>query len=350
MDLVIKGTGILSAAGDNSTKDFLASPPSYITDRLLAKEPDYTSYITPMQLRRMGKAVRMGIGASKLALKNAGIEKADAISVGTALGCIHDTEVFLSKLVGQNEQMLTPTAFIQSTHNTVAGQIALITGCYGHNLTYVHRGHSFEHAVLNAQLYLNDHPEENMLVGGIEELTETSVTVLKRATVYKDETSTPDIILNDSSAGSLAGEGATFLLLSKGVGTRAELKIKDIKTFVTREETKALQQVDYFLAHNNIGAEDIDFVMLGINGDARSATFYSSLRERMFSANAQGAFKHICGEYPVASSFAVGLLANALRTELPVSTILNKTPDKLNRILLINNFVHHYSCWLLEAK
>jgi 3-oxoacyl-[acyl-carrier-protein] synthase II len=350
MDLVIRGTGILSAAGDNSKEDFLAAPSQYNTDRLLAKEPDYTPYIKPMQLRRMGKAVRMGIGASVLALKNAGVEKADAISVGTALGCLHDTEVFLSKLVEQNEQMLTPTSFIQSTHNTVAGQIALLTGCYGHNLTYVHRGHSFEHAILNAQLYLNDHPGENMLVGGIEELTETSIAVLKRAGVYREEASTPESILNDSKKGSPAGEGASFLLISdKASGTR-ELRIKDIATFISREEGKALDEVRQFLSRNGTEAKELDFVMLGINGDSRSTPFYQSLRENLFKDVSQGAFKHLCGEYPVASSFAVGVLGSAIRKGLPATTLLNKEPRKLNRILLVNNFMHHYSCWLFEAE
>src|SRR5687768_8719189 len=110
MELYISSTGILSAVGDNSKDDFLEQAPDYNNSSLLCKEPDYTSYIPPMQLRRMSKAVRMGIGASKIALEKAAIEKPGALSVGTALGCLQDTETFLSKMVEQQEQMLTPTA------------------------------------------------------------------------------------------------------------------------------------------------------------------------------------------------------------------------------------------------
>lgn len=349
MNLYIQSAGILSAAGNNEEDDFLKKLVEYNTDRLLCKETNYTSYIPPMQLRRMSKAVRMGVGASKICLQHAGVKSPDAISVGTAFGCLHDTEIFLTKLIEQNEQMLTPTAFIQSTHNTVAGQIALITGCHGHNLTYVQRGHSFEHAMINAQLYLNEHSEKNILVGGIEELTETSIEVLKRANVYRQEVSSPQSILNKNLAGSIAGEGAAFFLVNSKPTRDHNLAVKDVATFVTRKGTVALENVHDFLLRQELNASDIDLVMLGVNGDGRSHFFYKELSEKIFKNNSQAAFKHICGEYPVASSFALGVLADAAKNGLASSLVLNHQPQKFKRLLMINNFVHHYSCWYIEV-
>ena len=347
MNLYIRGTGILSPAGANSDDEFLSEAPRYETDRLLCKEPDYTSYIPPMQLRRMSKAVRMGIGAARICLQDAGVERADAISLGTALGCIHDTEVFLSKMVGQDEQMLTPTAFIQSTHNTVAGQIALLTGCHGHNLTYVHRGHSFEHAMINAQLYLNGHEDENILVGGIEELTESSTDVFKQLGVYRNESSTPESIINGLSNGSIAGEGAGFFLVSnKPAG--AKILIKDIATFQNRSAEAAIRNVQSFVDRNELNTSGIDLVLLGLNGDNRSAPFYETLSQILFKENSQAAFKHLSGEYPVASSFGLGILCSGMEDGLPDFVFLNKQPEDLKTVLLVNNFLHHYSCWLLE--
>lgn len=86
MQLYIHGYGLLSAAGSSSDAGFLQEEPVYETDQLLCKEPDYTSYIPPMQLRRMSKAVRMGIGASKLSMQLASLEKPDAISLGYSYG------------------------------------------------------------------------------------------------------------------------------------------------------------------------------------------------------------------------------------------------------------------------
>jgi hypothetical protein len=347
MNLYIRGTGILSPIGDNSDDNFLSGAPQYETDRLLCKEPDYKEYIPPMQLRRMSKAVRMGIGAARICLQDAGVEKADAISVGTALGCIHDTEVFLSKMVDQDEQMLTPTAFIQSTHNTVAGQIALVTGCYGHNLTYVHRGHSFEHAMINAQLYLNEHRDDNILVGGIEELTESSIDVFKQLGVYRNETCTPESIINRCAIGSIAGEGANFFLVSKKP-EGAKVLIKDIGTFTTRDAEVAVTNVQQFIDRNEVEALGVDLVLLGINGDNRSAGFYETISQGLFKVNGQAVFKHISGEYPVASSFALGLICAGINKGLPEFLFLNRPAREMKTVLIVNNFLHHYSCWLLE--
>jgi len=347
MDLYVYGTGILSGAGNNSEEDFLVSAPDYHTDRLLCREPDYKAYIPPMQLRRMSKAVRMGISAAKIAV---GEKKADAISVGTAFGCLQDTEIFLSKMVEQGEQMLTPTAFIQSTHNTVAGQIALLTGCYGHNLTYVHRGHSFEHAMINAQLYLNDHRYEKMLVGGIEELTETSIAVLKEAKVYRKEASTPTAFLEWNVEGSIAGEGAAFFLVGNEPKEKNGIVIKDICCFTTRDTDTALLNVADFLRANNLAKEDVDLAVLGINGDKRSVPFYKKLNSDLLNTCSQAVFKHLCGEYPVASSFAVGMIVEGIKRGFAPGSVLNHSPNKLNRILLVNNFLHHYSCWYLTAE
>jgi 3-oxoacyl-[acyl-carrier-protein] synthase II len=136
------------------------------TNPLICVEPDYKEMINPMQLRRMSKVVRMGIATAKSALKDAQIEKPDIITIGTAYGCLADTEFFLNKLISQEETMLTPTSFIQSTHNTVSGQIALMLACHGHNFTFVHKGFSFESALQDAMMWLKEKENISVLTGG----------------------------------------------------------------------------------------------------------------------------------------------------------------------------------------
>lgn len=342
MNLFIHGTGIISPAGDSGADDFLSVAPDQNADHLLAKEPGYTAYIPPMQLRRMGKAVRMGIGASRMAMADAGIEKPDALSLGTAMGCLHDTEVFLSKMVEQDEQMLTPTAFIQSTHNTVAGQIALLAGCNGHNLTYTQRGHSFEHAAINAQLYLNERAGENMLLGGIDELTPSSLAILRSTGVYQQEGGEP-------GNGSIGGEGAAFFLISQNAlpGT---LRICDISTFTSKDISAAAEKVNTFLRHNSLSPADINVLMSGKNGDLRYTGFYEGL-ENTFHSSAIFSFKNLCGEYATASAFGLALMSIMTRRNIFPSfiSVNGKTPEKLNKLLLINNHMHYYSIWLLEV-
>ena len=348
MDLYINGTGLISAAGSNSDDSFLNNTLQYNTDRLLSKEPDYTSYIPPMQLRRMSKAVRMGIGAARIAMSNAGIEKPDALSIGTAMGCLCDTEVFLSKMVEQKEQMLTPTAFIQSTHNTVGGQIALLAGCHGHNLTYVHRGHSFEHAMINAQLYLNQHPKENILVGGIDELTDSSVAVLKGTGIYRKANST-EHLLETNDLGSIAGEGASFFIAGKEKST-CSVRIKDISLFTTKDNSEATAKLDSFLQRNELHPNNIDLIASGRSGDSRYNAFYDQLNER-FPGTAIVGFKHLSGEYATVSGFALGLITLLKRNcNIPDFLYLNKKQiNTIDNILLINNYMHYYSLWHLQT-
>jgi 3-oxoacyl-[acyl-carrier-protein] synthase II len=349
MDLYIHGTGIISAAGASGNDEFLNDQPTYNTDRLMGKEPNYTAYINPMQLRRMSKAVRMGIGASKIAMQDAGIEKPDALSIGTAMGCLQDTEVFLSKMVAQEEQMLTPTSFIQSTHNTVGGQIALLAGCYGHNLTYAHRGHSFEHAIINAQLYLNEHQGERMLVGGIDELTDSSVAVLKATGIYRNENSTEEL-LRTTSKGSIAGEGAVFFVASKEKAEHA-IQVKGIKVFTTKDQNTAIDKLKAFLDEQGITPENIGLVMSGRSGDRRSNTFYDQI-DGMFTTSSIAGFKHLCGEYATASSFGLGLVTTIAKNGAVPSFCLLKgrQPAQLSDILLVNHYMHYYSIWHLGVS
>jgi hypothetical protein len=236
------------------------------------------------------------------------------------MGCLQDTELFLTKMVEQDEQMLTPTAFIQSTHNTVSGQIALLAGCYGHNLTFVQRGHSFEHAMINAALYLDEHTDEKMLVGGIDELTDNSYKAFNIGGVYNDEVK--------------AGEGAAFFITtSKPIHNKA-ICIKDIHCFTADNVDEAIAQVVLFKQRNDITS--IDLLMSG--RDSLNADFYNQVKSDVFENVEEKGFKHHCGEYPTASSFALGMLLH-----------FNVSSDNSKRIVLINHFKHYYACWLIET-
>src|SRR5690606_12293647 len=127
--------------GRNSFPEQIRRPEG---NRLIALEPGYQDYLDPLLARRMGRIVKMGIATAIRCLKDAGIERPDAIITGTALGCLGDTEKFLLAMIRDEEQFLTPTWFIQSIQNTVAAQIALQLGCREHNFTFTHKAFSLE--------------------------------------------------------------------------------------------------------------------------------------------------------------------------------------------------------------
>src|SRR5580692_8036446 len=130
MSIYIQAISAISPQNTFGAHPFLAERVEYTGDRLTCKEPDYATIIDPKQIRRMSRIIRMGVATASACLKEVGISNPDAIVTGTAYGCLADTGVFLSAIIEQGEELLSPTAFIQSTHNTVGGQIALMLQCH----------------------------------------------------------------------------------------------------------------------------------------------------------------------------------------------------------------------------
>ena len=152
--MYIRATGNISPQKTFGHGPLLAEPIEHSGNRLTCVEPDYKDLIDVKLIRRMSRIIRMGVAAASACLQEAKVEVPDAITTGTAYGCMEDTGLFLTKMVEFNEELLTPTAFIQSTHNTIGAQIALMLKCHEYNNAYVHRGFSFESALLDGMMLL----------------------------------------------------------------------------------------------------------------------------------------------------------------------------------------------------
>src|SRR5450631_2476015 len=137
--------------------------------KLLVLEPTFEG-VPPGMLRRMGKAVRMGVGTAMPMFQNN--SKPDGIIIGTANGGKEDCVKFLNQIIEYDEGMLTPTNFVQSTSNAIAGQIGLLTLNRGYNCTHVHRGLAFENAILDVDMLLQENPSNKYLLGGVDEISD----------------------------------------------------------------------------------------------------------------------------------------------------------------------------------
>jgi 3-oxoacyl-(acyl-carrier-protein) synthase len=294
--------------------------------RFNAKEPDYAGIIPPMQLRRMSKVVRMGIGAAYTCLQEARIERPDAIIVGTALGCLGDTEVFLRKMVEQDEQMLTPTAFIQSTHNTVAGQIALATGCHGYNSTIVQHGHSFEGAVMTAALHLAEQPDQQVLCGGADEMTETLLGLMQRVGVYA-AIPYPPADMDSPHNGAIAGEGVGFLLLKKDAHG-AKARVAGLELFTEYSCADAARRIQETLQQEG-GLRNNDALLIGAFGDQRSEAAYATLPENGIR------YRQRTGAW-------------GTDTAIAIARLVNDWPEGKDRAWIISHWGVNWSIWLLE--
>ena len=62
---------------------------------------------------------------------------------------------FLQDMIDSDEQQLKPTPFINSTHNTIASLIAILTGNHGYNCTYSQGKQSLDCALKDIQTQMS---------------------------------------------------------------------------------------------------------------------------------------------------------------------------------------------------
>jgi 3-oxoacyl-[acyl-carrier-protein] synthase II len=351
MATYIRATGNISPQQSFGHQPFLITPIEYAGDRLTCIEPDYKGIIDAKLIRRMSRIIKMGVAAAMECLQESNITIPDAITTGTAYGCLEDTGIFLTKMVEHNEELLTPTAFIQSTHNTIGAQIALMLQCHNYNNAFVHRGFSFESALLDAMLLLAEKEANNVLVGGIDEITNISHAILSRMGLYKREAISNLDLFATKTKGTIDGEGAAFFLIANEPSATDYATLDGIHTFykpVTTEETA--QQILSFLSAHSIDINGIDLIITGNNGDIKNDEVYDRLQNTLFSKNVTGNYKHLCGEYPTSTAFALWVAGNILKTQTIPSVISKQVPGKIKKILIYNHYQNiHHSLLLVSA-
>lgn len=301
-----------------------------------AQEPNYLELIPANLLRRMGKAVRMGIGAGLPLIKRN--EQTDGIIIGTANGGMEDCIHFLNQIVDYEEGVLTPTNFVQSTPNALAGQLALMSKNTGYNMTHVNGGLAFENTLLDALLFLEEKKDySTLLIGSVEEISQYNYNIDHLAGRYKSEITSNSQLIASKTIGSVCGEGSTFFLVSNSP-ENALAEIVDTAQITTTNFESLEELTDTFLAKNNINGETIDLLILGRNGDTRTDGWYD-LFSKKFVEKPAICFKNMCGEYRTSSAFACYLAVQILsKNYLKTEHCIGEIPNSVNSILIYNHF------------
>jgi len=354
MEAFIDGISAISPQRSLTGTGFLQDIQGYDGVRALkCIEPQYNEFLDPMASRRMSRIVKMGVCAALQCLKEASFENPDAIITGTGLGCIEDTEKFLTSLYTNEEKLLNPTPFIQSTHNTVSAAIALMLKCNSYNNTYVHRGFSFESALLDGLMLLHEGAASRILVGGLDELTHHSFAITDRLGFWKKQPINSLSLLEHKNKGSLAGEGIAFFALNREKNEKTIARIRAVKTFfnpVSRDETE--QSISGFVEKTVGGMAHIDLVLFGMNGNPEMDEIYCHLQENILNRVPGAYFKHLCGEFDTASSFAL-YLATAMLKERRVPEVIRLDKRSLGDIknILVYNHIRNinHSMFILSA-
>ncbi len=342
MEAYIRGTSIISSQKTFGTEEFLTDIVESHSNYLHCIEPSYKEFLNPTMARRMARIIKMSVAASITCLKEAGIEQPDAIITGTGLGCLEDTEKFLQAIIENDEQFLTPTSFIQSTHNTVGAQIALQLKCMNYNFTYVHKGFSFESAVLDSLMTLAEGEAKHILVGGHDEMRDTFYTMYDRIGYWKKEPVSTMQLIHSRTSGSIAGEGASFFVLSSEKSPTDYARLRTVKTLYKPENKTVIEnKLKELLAEKELTPADIDVVIYGINGDNRFDLLYHKLLSGYFKNSTAAYFKHLSGEYQTSTGFALWAAAKALKSQtLPMAMTIGYPKHKtIKHILIYNTFL-----------
>ncbi len=317
-------------------------------NKLKVIEPSYEN-VPKNILRRMGKVVRIGVGAALPLIEDS--SKIDGIIVGTANGGMEESVLFLNQIIKFNEGILAPGNFVQSTSNAIAAQIGLLSSNKGYNITHVHAGLAFENAAIDAGMLLMENKSNRYLLGGVDEIGSYNFKFDYLSGWYKIETISNKHLYQTDSPGTIAGEGSSMFLINNEA-QNSITRVEAITTLHTEDEKKLRHQLQHFITTNISEEEKIDLFLSGENGDNRLQHFYSSCESLIKKDTTVARFKHMTGEYPTASSFALWLACKLLENQKLPDHMVKRLGTKvgLKRIIIYNNYKGSQHSFMLVSK
>jgi len=306
--------------------EWFEQPVFYSEPFVRAIEPDYKQYFTPNEARRYGKILKRALLVSRQAMLESVVLQPDAIIAGTGLGCMENTEIFLEKLVWEGEELLNPTHFMQSTHNTISSLIAIDAKCHAYNSTYSHKGISFECALQDAFMQLKSKKIQSALVGAHDEMTQTSFKLQKKGGFLSK--------LNQT----FAGEIAVAMMLSTEKSEKTWCEIEAVEKTYTGSRHCGLDPQSLASLPT-----DIDYIMVGVNKGEENDKIYFENCAKLFPDIPLLQYKNIFGEEYTSSALGVYAAAVCLQKgKIPehlkiTNTDLRMMNNKVKKILCYNH-------------
>lgn len=322
------------------SSEWMRSPIAYRAPYVRSVDPDFKKFFSPSEARRIGKMLKRALVTSLEVIRKSGVTHPAAIITGTGLGCIENTELFLDALCREGERLLKPTYFMQSTHNTIGSLIGIYTKTYGYNVTYAHKGISFDSALLDAWTQFGLGLIDSALVGGHDEMTPSYFTLLqKTGFVGRNE--------------EIGGECAVSVMLN-GNARDGLCFLSGIKLIYKPTVRRLQTMLSGLLAEAGITMRDVDAVMTGISGNKSNDACYRKVASELFGDIPLLHFKRVFCESYTASGLGLYAAACCLRAGvIPRFLYIDQAQAVTHRprfILLFNQCDgKNYSFILLEA-
>ncbi len=320
-----------------------------VNNKMQVIEPSYEGIPTGI-LRRMGKAIRIGVGTA-LPIVKGNDTPINGIIIGTADGGMEDCIRFLNQIIDFDEGMLTPTNFVQSTTNAIAAQIGLLSANKQYNTTHVHRGLAFENALLDAGMMLQENTNNQYLVGGVDEISSYNYNIDYLSGWFKKEPIAAADLYSSVTEASIAGEGAAMFLVNNWP-QHAIAAVTGLHFLHTEDSQLVKEQLQLFLQKHLPAGEKIDILLSGENGDSRLKDHYIACEEILRQQATVARYKHMTGEYATSSAAALWLAGTILQQQrIPPHMIkydVNAVP--ISRILIYNTFKGLQHSFILVEK
>ena len=331
----IKSIKVLSAKQISIQKplseEWMETPETYQDSYVKAIDPDFKQFISAGDARRLGKLLKRALATSLSVLQEGGIPNPDAIVTGTGFGSVENTELFLDAMVREGEQMLKPTQFMQSTHNTASSLIGIHTHSHGYNSTYTQKGLSFDSALYDAWLQFRLGKINSALVGSHDEMTPVFAGFMRKADHVKQ--------------GEICSEAAVSVLLSNQADAPALCSLEGLMLLNEPEPAELADAIRSVTGGNAPSA-----VMTGMSGNSENDRWYGFLKDQLPGVPLLR-YKHLFGVN--FSSSAIGFYSAACCIKkglIPACLTMEGVPVSTEGGILIVNVVEgrHYSISLLK--
>jgi 3-oxoacyl-[acyl-carrier-protein] synthase II len=181
------------------------------------------AHLPPGHARRMSPPARFAVAAARMALAQAGLADVEegggpaAVVLATTFGPASYTERLCRQIFLEGPEAASPSVFTECVASAAASQVAIACGAHGVNLTVAQREAGPVAAVLRAADEVASGRAQRALAGSVDEMTP----LLHAALAQLRALGEPCRPFDRARAGTLAGEGATVLLLEREDQARA---------------------------------------------------------------------------------------------------------------------------------
>lgn len=312
------------------SEEWMTNPIFHAAANVPAINPSFNQFLAPNVARRMSGLMKRALATAIKVINDTGVKKPDAIITGTCMGSLYYTEKFLDAMTMNGEQALSPTHFMQSTHNTVSSTLGIHTKNHNYNVTYSHGNLSFDLALFDAWIQLRLGLISNALVGGHDEMVDSHFELMKKSGFYGMDGMVP------------CGEVAVSTMLTKDPEAKSLCRLASVTHGCFQGIEGVKQQLESMLSQSGLQISDIDAVMLGTNGNPLNDEFYNQVADALFSETVLLHYKHIFGENYTSSALGVYSVAHCLNNGIVPEAFYCDTAKRLDKdpgvILLINHY------------